>query len=74
MGLVGSYQIDYARLLSARPGAVTEPQAAAGMAGNSSRLAMALRSAADGFAAEDATSSIASMRLLSQTVLGSAGG
>jgi hypothetical protein len=23
MGLVGSYQIDYARLLSARPGAVT---------------------------------------------------
>jgi hypothetical protein len=38
------------------------------MAGNSSRLAMALRSAADGFAAEDATSSIASMRLLSQTV------
>jgi hypothetical protein len=29
------------------------------MAGNSSRLAMALRSAADGFAAEVATSSIA---------------
>ena len=44
------------------------------MAGNSSRLAIALRSAADGFAAEVATSSIASMRPLSQTVLGSAAG
>jgi hypothetical protein len=46
----------------------------AGIAGNSSRLARASRSAADGFAAEAATSSIASMRLLSQTMLGSVGG
>ena len=38
----------------------------AGMAGNSNRLAMALRSAADGFAAT--TSSIAAMRPRSQTV------
>jgi hypothetical protein len=37
------------------------------MAGNSSRLAKALRSAADGFAAEVATSSIASRRPVSQT-------
>jgi hypothetical protein len=44
------------------------------MAGNSSRLANALRSAADGVAAEDATSSIASTRPVSQTVLGSTGG
>jgi hypothetical protein len=46
----------------------------ASMAGNSSRLANALRSAADGVAAEDATSSIASTRPVSQTVLGSTGG
>src|SRR5258705_12968026 len=46
----------------------------ASMAGNSSRLANALRSAADGVAAEDATSAIASPRPVSQTVLGSTGG
>jgi hypothetical protein len=50
------------------------PQGGAGMAGNSSRWAKAFRSAADGFAAEHAASSIASMRPFSQTVLGSAGG
>jgi hypothetical protein len=43
------------------------------MAGNSSRLANALRSVADGFAADEATSSIASTRSESQTVLGSGG-
>ena len=39
------------------------------IAGNFSRLARALRSAADGFEVEEATFSIASIRPLSQTVL-----